>query len=384
MDLDELIARVDERVLGDEPLASSRRGTRRVLRAHQPGRPARRPLRRGGAPRRLLVGADRVRPRRLAAGRAAALRRRPATAVDAHEEPWRIGRGALRARRAPRRRRGAGRGATRWVTTTSTPSTCSSASSPPGPTRAGATMLERCGLTWAEVEKEVASAVGREPEPTKGHIPFSAGAKKALELSLPEAIASGHRRIGTEHLLLALMRERTGLAAQLLARHGVELDRVDAFVRERPSGMRGRSLRRSAPGPRDSSSRDPLRDGRRRLHEGSSAGAPVRSATRALVARRARLAVRARVERAMAVPRVLDAQIRRRRLADAHVRCRHELGAGASVALVERTATIASQSSGGRVRPARAAGRRDDPVGAGARAPPWATSSRGSHVDRAR
>ena len=104
-----------------------------------------------------------------------------------------------------------------------------------GPDAAGATILERDGLTWAEVETEVASAVGREPEPTKGHIPFSAAAKKALELSLPEAIASGHRRIGTEHLLLALLRERTGLAAQLLARHGVELDHVVAFVRERPS-----------------------------------------------------------------------------------------------------------------------------------------------------
>jgi hypothetical protein len=104
-----------------------------------------------------------------------------------------------------------------------------------GPDAAGATMLERCGLTRAEVETEVASAVGREHEPTKGHIPFSAGAKKALELSLPEAIASGHRRIGTEHLLLALLRERTSLAAELLARHGVELDRVVGLVRERPS-----------------------------------------------------------------------------------------------------------------------------------------------------
>ena len=103
-----------------------------------------------------------------------------------------------------------------------------------GPDAAGATVLQRSGLTSAEVETEIESAVGRRREPTKGHIPFSAGAKRALELSLPEAIASGHG-LGTEHLLLALMRERTGLAAQLLARHGVELDRVVAFVRERPS-----------------------------------------------------------------------------------------------------------------------------------------------------
>ena len=104
-----------------------------------------------------------------------------------------------------------------------------------GPDAVGATILEHSGLTWAEVEMEVESAAGRGPQPTRGHIPFTASAKKALERSLPEAIASGHRRLGTEHLLLALMRERTGLAAQLLARHGVELDRVVAVVRERPS-----------------------------------------------------------------------------------------------------------------------------------------------------
>ena len=68
-----------------------------------------------------------------------------------------------------------------------------------------------------------------------GALPFTARAKKALELSLPEAIATDHRRIGTEHLLLALLRERTGVAAQLLARHGVELDHVVAFVREQPA-----------------------------------------------------------------------------------------------------------------------------------------------------
>ena len=105
-----------------------------------------------------------------------------------------------------------------------------------GADAAGAAILERCGVTASELEEEIVAAVGRGTEPTKGHIPFSPGAKKALELSLPEAIATGHRRIGTEHLLLALLRERTGVAAQLLERHGVELDRVVAFVRKQPAG----------------------------------------------------------------------------------------------------------------------------------------------------
>jgi hypothetical protein len=101
-----------------------------------------------------------------------------------------------------------------------------------GPDATGATMLERAGVTAAEVEAEVVSAVGRGTEPTKGHIPFSPAAKKALELSLREAIAAGERRIGTEHLLLALTRDRTGVSAQLLARHGIERERVLTFVRE--------------------------------------------------------------------------------------------------------------------------------------------------------
>jgi ATP-dependent Clp protease ATP-binding subunit ClpA len=59
-----------------------------------------------------------------------------------------------------------------------------------------------------------------------GHIPFTPRAKKVLELSLREALQLGHRYIGTEHILLGLLREGEGLAALLLTRSGIELDRA--------------------------------------------------------------------------------------------------------------------------------------------------------------
>jgi hypothetical protein len=57
----------------------------------------------------------------------------------------------------------------------------------------------------------------------RGHIPFTPRAKKVLELSLREAIRLGHRSIGTEHVLLGLVREGEGLAAEILVLHGVDL-----------------------------------------------------------------------------------------------------------------------------------------------------------------
>lgn len=104
-----------------------------------------------------------------------------------------------------------------------------------GPDAAGAAMLQRAGVTAAAVEQQIVAAVGRGAEPTTGHIPFSPGATKALERSLPEAISAGDRRIGTEHLLVALLRERTGLAARLLAAHGIELGKVISFPPEQPA-----------------------------------------------------------------------------------------------------------------------------------------------------
>jgi ATP-dependent Clp protease ATP-binding subunit ClpA len=63
-----------------------------------------------------------------------------------------------------------------------------------------------------------------------GHVPFTAGSKKALELALREAIHLGHRSIGTEHLLLGLVRDDTCLAARILAARGADRERVRAAV----------------------------------------------------------------------------------------------------------------------------------------------------------
>jgi hypothetical protein len=101
-----------------------------------------------------------------------------------------------------------------------------------GPEAVGRTMLTRRGMTTGTVQAEVVSSVGRGADAPAGHIPFSAGAKKALELSLREALSLGDRRIGTEHLVLALVREQKGVAARLLAEQGIEHAQVVSFVLE--------------------------------------------------------------------------------------------------------------------------------------------------------
>ena len=100
-----------------------------------------------------------------------------------------------------------------------------------GPDARGTAVLTDCGLARDDVEREVTAIVGRGAETPVGHIPFSPGAKKALELSLREALALRARRIGTEHLLLALLRERKGVAARLLSEHGIDRDRVRVTMR---------------------------------------------------------------------------------------------------------------------------------------------------------
>jgi ATP-dependent Clp protease ATP-binding subunit ClpA len=77
----------------------------------------------------------------------------------------------------------------------------------------------------------------REPEPAAGgHIPFTPAAKLALEMSLREALGLGHNYIGTEHILLALAREKDGIAARLLGRGGLGYDAVrEAVTRNFPA-----------------------------------------------------------------------------------------------------------------------------------------------------
>jgi ATP-dependent Clp protease ATP-binding subunit ClpC len=84
------------------------------------------------------------------------------------------------------------------------------------------------------VRKKVGEHVQARPyaEKMQGHVPFSAPAKKALELSLREALQLGHNYIGSGHLLLGLLREEQGTAARVLAELGVDLDHARPLVGE--------------------------------------------------------------------------------------------------------------------------------------------------------
>lgn len=104
------------------------------------------------------------------------------------------------------------------------------------PMTATAEVLAGRGLSRAVVEGQIVSTVDRESATTTGRIPFAPAAKQVLELSLREALAVGDTRIGAEHLLLALIRQRKGAAAQLLARHGVDRDHVLAALDLREPG----------------------------------------------------------------------------------------------------------------------------------------------------
>ncbi len=107
--------------------------------------------------------------------------------------------------------------------------------------------LVELGVSLKTTRIQVESQIGRGKESSGGYVPFTPRSKKVLELSLREALALGHNYIGTEHLLLGLIREGGGVAAQILTRPGgVEFDDVRAKVIELLSGQLG-SLRVMAP-----------------------------------------------------------------------------------------------------------------------------------------
>ena len=98
-----------------------------------------------------------------------------------------------------------------------------------------ARVLEQLDITVEEVRAQVAHIVGQGDEVTTGQIPFTPRAKKVLELALREALRLRHHHIGTEHILLGLLREGHGLAALVLTEAGVDLDdlrrRVETALR---------------------------------------------------------------------------------------------------------------------------------------------------------
>jgi ATP-dependent Clp protease ATP-binding subunit ClpC len=96
--------------------------------------------------------------------------------------------------------------------------------------------LESLGISLSAVREQVVEIIGQGQQAPTGHIPFTPRAKKVLELSLREALQLGHNYIGTEHILLGLIREGEGVAAQVLQKLGAELQKVRQTVIQLLSG----------------------------------------------------------------------------------------------------------------------------------------------------
>ncbi|WKZ83567.1 MAG: ATP-dependent Clp protease ATP-binding subunit [Acidimicrobiia bacterium] len=90
--------------------------------------------------------------------------------------------------------------------------------------------LEAMGISLESVRSQVVEIIGQGAQAPSGHIPFTPRAKKVLELSLREALQLGHNYIGTEHILLGLIREGEGVAAQVLQKLGAEMPKVRQTV----------------------------------------------------------------------------------------------------------------------------------------------------------
>ncbi len=100
--------------------------------------------------------------------------------------------------------------------------------------------LESMGISLESVRQQVEEIIGQGQQAPSGHIPFTPRAKKVLELSLREALQLGHNYIGTEHILLGLIREGEGVAAQVLVKLGADLTKVRQQVIQLLSGFQGK------------------------------------------------------------------------------------------------------------------------------------------------
>ena len=99
--------------------------------------------------------------------------------------------------------------------------------------------LESLNISLEAVRQQVEEIIGQGQAAPTGHIPFTPRTKKVLELSLREALQLGHNYIGTEHILLGLIREGEGVAAQVLQKLGADLNRVRQTVIQLLSGYTG-------------------------------------------------------------------------------------------------------------------------------------------------
>ncbi len=107
--------------------------------------------------------------------------------------------------------------------------------------------LESLSISLEGVREQVQDIIGQGSSSPSGHIPFTPRAKKVLELSLREALQLGHNYIGTEHILLGLIREGEGVAAQVLVKLGADLSRVRQQVIQLLSGYSGPSSQGTPP-----------------------------------------------------------------------------------------------------------------------------------------
>jgi ATP-dependent Clp protease ATP-binding subunit ClpC len=102
--------------------------------------------------------------------------------------------------------------------------------------------LESLGISLAAVRQQVEAIIGQGQQAPSGHIPFTPRAKKVLELAHREGRALGHAYIGTEHILLGLIREGDGVAAQVLVTLGADLNRVRQQVIQLLHGYQGKEV----------------------------------------------------------------------------------------------------------------------------------------------
>ena len=126
-----------------------------------------------------------------------------------------------------------------------------------------ARVLESLDITVEEVRAQVARIVGQGDEVTTGQIPFTPRAKKVLELALREALSLGHNYIGTEHILLGLVRENEGVAARILLDFDADAEKIRNEIIRMLSG----------PGRRQGGGRRRRRARRRRARSCSTSSA---------------------------------------------------------------------------------------------------------------